>query len=175
GLRRIQELRDLLKRDRILEPLGVLLSMQYFHRDLEDALGRPTDLSVSVLHIDMDNFGIINKMEGYAAGDVVMKAYLEVVHRVVGNFGAGYRGTGDEVRVLIPGQGHQRASEFAEAIRKEVEALRCEFKEKKLPLVTASIGVATTPPEARALELQNLADSRQLQAKKGGKNRVVSA
>ena len=51
GLRRIEELRDLLRRDRILEPFGVLLSMQYFRRDFEDALQRASDTSVSVLWI----------------------------------------------------------------------------------------------------------------------------
>src|SRR5207245_4344217 len=33
GLCRIEELRELLKRDRILEPFGVLLDMRYFPND----------------------------------------------------------------------------------------------------------------------------------------------
>jgi len=38
GLRRIEELREILARDRILDPFGVLLSMQYFRADLQQAL-----------------------------------------------------------------------------------------------------------------------------------------
>jgi hypothetical protein len=92
GLRRIEELRDLLRRDRILEPFGILLSMQYFHTDLEDALHRASDISVSVLFTDMDHFKPINDKLGYDAGDVVMKAYLEVVRDCIGLFGTAYRG-----------------------------------------------------------------------------------
>lgn len=174
GLRRIEELRDLLRRDRILEPFGVLLSMQYFHRDLEDALHRASDISVSVLFIDMDHFKPINDNLGYDAGDVVMKAYLEVARDQLGLFGTGYRGVGDEIAAIILGQGHQRAIEFAEAIRKGVESLSLEYKGIALPKVTASIGVATTPPADRKMEIKSLAESRKRQAKENGRNRVIS-
>jgi PleD family two-component response regulator len=43
-----------------------------------------------------------------------------------------------------------------------------------LPKVTASIGVATTPPEDRKLEIETLAESRKRQAKEMGRNRVVA-
>jgi diguanylate cyclase (GGDEF)-like protein len=174
GLRRIEELRDLLRRDRILEPFGVLLSMQYFHTDLEDALRRAPDISVSVLFIDMDHFKPINDKFGYAAGDVVMKTYLEVARDHLGLFGTGYRGVGDEVAALVIGQPHQRAVELAEGIRKGVESLSLEYKGITLPKVTSSIGIATSPPEDRKLEIETLAESRKRQAKENGRNRIVS-
>jgi diguanylate cyclase (GGDEF)-like protein len=175
GLRRIEELRDLLSRDRILEPFGVLLDLRYFRRDLEGALQRGSDTPVSVIYADMDYFGIINKKFGQAAGDVVMKAYLETVQKNLGAFGEGYRGRGDEVAALVIGQGHQRTVELAEAIRKGVESLRCEYKNDVLPPVAVSIGVATTPPEQRTLDLETLAESRKRQAKENGRNRVVAS
>jgi diguanylate cyclase (GGDEF)-like protein len=174
GLRRIEELRDLLRRDRILEPFGVLLSMQYFRRDFEEALQRASDISVSVLYADMDHFKPINTKFGQSAGDLVMKAYLEVVRDCLGLFGTAYRGVGDEVAALVVGQGHQRAVELAETIRKGIESLRLDYKGTALSKVTASIGVATTPPEDRKLEIESLAESRKRQAKENGRNRVVS-
>jgi len=87
GLRRIEELRDLLRRDRILEPFGVLLDLRYLRKDLEDALRRGSDVPVSVLSADLDDFKPINTQFGYAAGDVVMKGYLEVVRDSLGVFG----------------------------------------------------------------------------------------
>ena len=39
GLRRIEELRDTLRRERVLEDFGVLLSVRYLERDAEDAVG----------------------------------------------------------------------------------------------------------------------------------------
>jgi diguanylate cyclase (GGDEF)-like protein len=174
GLRRIEELRDLLRRERILEPFGVLLSMQYFRKDFEDALQRASDVPVSVLYADMDHFKPINTEFGQSAGDVVMKAYLEVVRDCLGLFGTAYRGVGDEVAALVIGQGHQRAVELAEAIRKGIESLHCKYKDSTLPKVTVSIGVATTPPEDRKSEVETLAESRKRQAKEKGKNRVVA-
>src|ERR1051325_2177801 len=105
GLRRIDELRDLLRRDRILEPFGILLDLRYVRRDLEDALLRAAEIPVSVLYADMDSFKPINDQFGHEAGDVVMKRYLEVVRDSVGSFGNAYRGRGDEVVGIIIGEG----------------------------------------------------------------------
>jgi diguanylate cyclase (GGDEF)-like protein len=115
-----------------------------------------------------------NKKHGQTAGDVVMKAYLEVVHNCLGSFGEGYRGVGDETCALIFGQGHARAVEIAETIRKQVGELQCNYQGTPLPKVTASIGVATTPPENRSLDIETCSQSRQLQAKQQGKNRVIA-
>ena len=76
GLRRIEELREILRRDRILEHFGVLLDMRYFVQDLEQAIARGTDTAVSVIYADMDNFKAVNTHHGHAGGDVVMKSYL---------------------------------------------------------------------------------------------------
>ena len=102
----------------------------------------------------------------------MMKAYLEAVRDAVGRFGEAYRGVGDEVVVL--GRGHAAAIAIAETIRANVAALRCEYKGQALPLVTVSLGVATTPPEARSRDLDQIADQRQQLAKDRGKNRVVA-
>jgi diguanylate cyclase (GGDEF)-like protein len=173
GLRRIDELRERLARDRVLEPFGILLSMQYFRGDLQAALKLSSDVSVSVLYADMDHFKRINTDFGQSAGDVVMKAYLEVVRDQVGLFGRGYRGVGDEVAVLIRGQGHDKAMKFAERIRKGVEGLKCEYEGHPLPSVSASIGIASTPPADRKMELETMAEERKRKAKEGGRNRVV--
>lgn len=173
GLRRIEELRDLLKTDRILEDFGVLLSIRYFRRDFQDAMQRDVSVPVSVLYADMDDFGKINKQYGQAAGDVVMKSYLEAVRDGLGALGTGYRGVGDETCALIVGQGHERALEIAEKIRKKVETMKCTHNGKALPKVTASIGVATTPSLPRTMDVETVAQDKQRQAKREGKNRVV--
>jgi diguanylate cyclase (GGDEF)-like protein len=173
GLRRIEELRDLLKRDRILDDFGVLLSIRYFDRDLQDALGRAPDISVSVIYADMDNFGPINKRFSLEAGDEVMKAYLQAVHDAVGDLGTAYRGVGDEAVSIIIGQGHQRALEVANEICARVRSLKIEYKGQLLPGVTASVGVATSPPRPRSREVATLAEAAQRMAKETGKDRVV--
>lgn len=175
GLRRIEELREQLKHDRILEPLGVLLDIRYFPRDLENALKRSPDVPVSILRLDMDDFKKINEKFGHRAGDIVMKGYLEAVRNAVGSFGDAYRGRGDEVVVLMLGQDHNRNVEISERMRLSIEQMKLESEGAILPQVTASIGVATAPPDIRTEALERLADTRQLQAKREGKNRVISS
>lgn len=148
GLRRIEELRDLLRRDRILEHFGILLDLRYFRPDLQRAI-QSSEAAVSVIYADMDNFKPINDKCGHEAGDVVMKSYLEVIRDRVGDLGRSYRGLGDETLTLIVAQERDAVLGIAEAIRTGVEALRCSYKGKELPKVTASIGVATAPPEHR--------------------------
>lgn len=174
GRRRIEELRELLRRDRILEPFGVLLDIRYVVPDLQDALGRDPNVPVSVLCADMDDFKQVNTEAGHGGGDVVMTAYLEAAKDAIGVFGNAYRGRGDEVVGVILGQGHGRAIEVADTLRKKVESMRCEHKGKKLPRVTTSIGVATSPPLPRTLDLQIVADQRNKRAKDNGKNCVVA-
>lgn len=174
GLQRMEDLRELLRRDRILEFFGILLDLRYFRPDLMSALQGSTDTPVTVLYADMDNFGQINKKFGQAAGDVVMKAYLEAVRDELGEFGNGYRSLGDETVSLIVGQEHDRSVELAEAIRSRVKAMQCNYKGKDLPRVSASIGVATTPPEGRTADVIDIAEERKRKAKEAGKNCVVS-
>jgi diguanylate cyclase (GGDEF)-like protein len=174
GLRRIEELRDLLRRDRILEHFGVLLDMRYFLSDLQEALSRGPGVAVSVIYADMDHFKPVNDRFGHEAGDAVMKAYLEVVRDSIAQFGSAYRGCGDETAGLVLGLGHERAVEIAETIRKGVAALNCQHKGESMPKVTASIGVASTPPEPRTADIETLADARNRTAKDAGRNRVVA-
>jgi len=175
GLRRVEELRDLLLRDRILEPFGVVLSMQYLRKDLEEALRRGADVPVSVIYADMDDFKPINTQFGQAGGDVVMKKYLEIVRDSLGVLGTAYRGVGDEVVGLVIGQAHEHVVELAQKIRQGVGAMRCEHNGKSLSPVTASLGVATTPPESRGLDIETIAEDRKRRAKEAGKNRVVGS
>ena len=175
GLRRIEELREILRLERVLEHFGILLDVRYFERDLQFALQRSTDIPVSVICADMDGFKQVNDTHGHEAGDIVMKGYLQVVKNVVGLRGDSYRGRGDEVKVLLVGIEHEQAARIAEEIRAQVAEMRLEFADHALPTVTSSIGIATTPPAARNREVARLADQRQIAAKDRGKNNVVSA
>jgi len=175
GLCRLEALRELLKRERILEPFGALLDMRYFPRDLAAAIQRPPEIPVSVLRLDLDNFKKINDKFGHSAGDVVMKSYLTTVRETLGSSGEAYRGRGDEVAAIIIGQEHAATVAIAEKIRSAVAAMACKYIDIDLPKVTTSIGVVTAPPEQRDKAIEDVADARQLQAKKNGKNCVVSS
>jgi GGDEF domain-containing protein len=73
-------------------------------------------------------------------GDAALRAFFTIVRDLVGGDGDGYRFGGDEVFVSLPRVDSTRACELGERIRAAVEA---EFKNRKPPNPTTSIGVAT--------------------------------
>ena len=103
----------------------------------------------------------------------LVKNRKEFRRRRQGTFGKAYRGRGDEVQVLLPGVDAARAAEFAEKILKAVREARHEHEGAALPKVTASLGLASSPPDERGLSLEDKADERQFQAKREGKDRAV--
>ena len=173
GLRRIEELRDQLKADQILEPLGVLLDWRYLLPDLRFALGRSEREPVSVIALDLDDFKAVNDQHGHDAGDDVLRGYMQIVKEVIGTTGIAFRRGGDEVHAVLPRCDGEHAKRLADEILDHVRFMKIEFKGKVLPKVTSSIGIASTPPDPRTPDLDRLADQRQLMAKKAGKDRVV--
>jgi diguanylate cyclase (GGDEF)-like protein len=99
-----------------------------------------------------------------------MSSRIKSVRDQIGLLGTAYRGVGDEVAVLIKGQGHDRAVELAERIRNSVKTLQCTYDDHVLPGVTASIGVASSPPEERTMALENAAEDRKRKAKNEGRD-----
>lgn len=173
GLRRIEELRETLQRERILDPLGVLLDWRYFLPDLRAALLR--DAQVGVIALDLDGFKRINDDHGHDPGDAVLKAFMEAVRVGVAPHGRAYRRGGDEVRALMVGRSAEECHATAEAVRVATERLQVHYEGVLLPTVTTSIGLAVTPPEERQpTSLDRLADLRQGEAKRLGKNRIIT-
>jgi diguanylate cyclase (GGDEF)-like protein len=173
GLRRIEDLRDQLKQDRILDPLGVLLDWRYFLPELRLALGRSDNVPVSVIALDLDGFKAVNDAHGHDAGDAVLRSYMQAVKDIVDTAGTAFRRGGDEVHVLLPGSDRDQSRKLADVILYGVRSMKVQFKGKDLPRVSSSIGVASSPPDSRSPDLDGIADQRQLAAKKAGKDRVV--
>lgn len=173
GLRCIEELREALQSDRILDSLGILLDWRYFEPELRIALARGDSLPVSVIALDLDGFKRINDEFGHDPGDEVLRSYMRVVRDTTGTLGQAFRRGGDEVRVILPGFDHARGMAIAETIRTGIQTMIVEFEQRQLSTVTTSIGVACSPPDTRSLQLDRIADLRQKAAKDLGKNRVV--
>jgi hypothetical protein len=107
GLRRLEELRDILRNDRVLDHFGVLLDLRYPSAELDDALERAAAVPVSVLYADMDNPADQRQLKprGRRRGD---EGALEAVRDSVGTLGTAYRGKGDEVVVVLPARPRPR-------------------------------------------------------------------
>lgn len=134
--------------------------------------------SCALLFIDVDNFKFVNDKHGHKVGDELLKTLAARIAEIVGRAvaarglpeGLFARLSGDEFAILLRSQaGESAAGEVSDAIL-SLFAEGFEVLDKAYP-VTASIGIAVYPDDARTLpELLANADAAMYQAKSRGKN-----
>jgi diguanylate cyclase (GGDEF)-like protein len=124
---------------------------------------------VSLIFIDLDNFGQVNKLIGHLAGDEVLKKAVEIIKGsvreetdIVGRFG------GDEFFVLLPRANEETAKERANTI---LANLQSDAKLQELG-VGASIGISSSVESTDPTALVHFADEAARHAKQSGKNRI---
>lgn len=144
-------------------------------RALLDQFGEATfSLHMAVIMFDLDHFKKTNDVFGHQVGDDVLKRFAYVVSRHTGNDTKGYRLGGEEFAVISTRGGASRAHELATRINVSFGA---EVVKTQLgPLrSTVSCGVAAGSSTAyRLRDLLALADAALYEAKRSGRNRVVS-
>jgi two-component system, cell cycle response regulator len=132
---------------------------------------RPLSLCV----LDIDHFKSINDKYGHLAGDAVLRELCTRVKQVVRKDEVFARFGGEEFVVLLPESTLEQARQFSERIR-AIAASDPFIVEGATIQVTVSIGVAHTAgdDELSADELIARADAKLYDAKRNGRNRVVS-
>jgi diguanylate cyclase (GGDEF)-like protein len=173
-LRLQQDLRGLAETDSLTE----LHNVRAFRRRFEDEMrrsiryGRP----LSLIMVDLDDFKQINDRFGHPAGDRVLKGLAAILRESVRETDFPARYGGEEFVVLCPETPAPAAAVVAERIRSAVADIEMELARGDLRRFTCSVGVATFPEHAASAEdLLQAADSALYDAKRAGKNRVLSA
>jgi len=157
------------------------LTGAYNHRHLKETLAQEIDGQArhggacSLLLLDIDHFKQLNDTHGHQAGDQVLVRTVRVLEEALGASDMVFRYGGEEFAVVLP---QASAGHAAEAAQNVLEALRShnEYRpnQAKSYRVTASIGVATSPIDARGVEaLVACADQAMYRAKASGRDRVV--
>jgi diguanylate cyclase (GGDEF)-like protein len=161
----------------VIDPVSGLFNRRYFQARLDEELQRAIRqlTSVALLMVDLDGFKAINDQYGHVAGDIVIRDISEILRRSVRIFDVCTRFGGEEFAVMMPGGTLESAGTIAERIRHRVEAYQRSEPDLAELRVTASIGVAVSPPGNTARELIERADRALYDAKKSGKNRVSTA
>ena len=130
------------------------------------ALGSP----LTIIVMDVDHFKRINDKHGHAMGDSVLIAISTVLREHAGERNIVARMGGEEFMVVLPGCDGFSASNQAERMREAIEDLEPSgFR------VTASFGVAQLQVGEPYESLFSRADSAMYEAKRAGRNQVVSA
>jgi diguanylate cyclase len=177
--REAQELHSKLDREKHgarLDPLTRLANRKSFDERFahEVLLRSQTDLPVTMLLWDLDNFKAINDSYGHRAGDRVLQT-------VATCFMTGLRAEdfvarigGEEFVVLLTGLPFERALRIAEELRVSVESLRFHFRGTPVR-VTVSCGLTELRTVDAAGAAFDRADAALYRAKHGGKNLCIAA
>lgn len=160
-----------------LDFLTGLYNHRYFQEALQEEVGqaRQGNYQLSLLLVDIDLFKLYNDVHGHSLGDEALVRLSNLIAQLVSR--ESYPGSclarhgGEEFAILLPGVAKSAAEQLAEDMRERIQT--AFLSEGPVPVLTASIGVATYPEDAQsARALLEAVESALDLAKAKGRNRV---
>jgi diguanylate cyclase (GGDEF)-like protein len=144
---------------------------------LDDEVDHAKRLGTNVAFViaDIDNFKSINDSYGHQTGDDVLRRVGQTFAEAVRELDLPGRYGGEEIAVVLPGTNLTGARALAEKVRKSLEEIQFAAPEGESFQVTASFGAACFPAQSSVENLVAAADAALYEAKRTGKNRVVTA
>ena len=150
---------------------------RYFEEELtrDFAYARRHDEPLSLLLLDLDDFGRVNEDFGKAAGDAVLMAATAIVHAWVRGGDLVARIGGDELAILCRGASPRAAGALAVRLKSAIAEEHIRVGRGERAAITASIGAATYAREcmATAFDLLVAAERALARAKAQGRDRVA--
>lgn len=171
--RKQQELH--LERSAHTDSLTGALNRAGFLARLERVLENATDRALSLAMIDVDRFKLINDHSGHVAGDQVLR---EIADRIAAEVRAGDaigRLGGDEFVLLLETPDWEKAQEICERVVAAVDGTEIGLPTGRMLKAAISCGVARYRAGQSADELIHAADLALYEAKRAGRNRMVSS
>jgi diguanylate cyclase (GGDEF)-like protein len=162
----------------VVDKLTDVYTRRHFMELLEREVKRSESFEkpISLVLIDIDDFGHFNNVNGHPKGDRLLRELSSVLKEnirdvdVVGRYG------GEEFIIMLPEAKSIPANDVAERLRKNIENHSFDGMEKQPNgKVTISIGLVTCMEKKLKVEdMIKEADDALYKAKRNGKNRLVS-
>lgn len=131
-------------------------------------------LPLGVLVADIDAFKLVNDHHGHATGDAVLAHFAAMTRDLFGTSELVGRYGGEEFICVLPGCGLEEVRRMAERLRQATEREAFPTADSSLHL-TVSIGIAAVQPsEDSIMPAVARADTALYEAKRSGRNRVVT-
>jgi diguanylate cyclase (GGDEF)-like protein len=139
----------------------------------EVARTRRNQSTFSIINFDIDYFKKINDNHGHDAGDAILRAVPDIIHRVLRTQDICSRWGGEEFLVLLPETGLEGATHVAERLRIAFENYRIRHDNTELS-VTISLGVFEFKDAISLEDCLKQADKNLYEAKGADRNRVIA-
>lgn len=157
------------------DKLTGLLNMTYFRHLLrEDCLPKSVESGdpLTLLFMDIDNFGTLNAANGHECGDRLLTEAARVLRASLPENAVIARYGGDEFAAILPDTRVDDAFTLAEELRRRISAM--SFEEWPEARVACCIGLAAFPGHgSHDVELIRQADEALYTAKTTGRNKVA--
>ncbi len=139
----------------------------------EVELAHRTGAALSIIMLDIDHFKQINDKYGHLAGDAVLKGVGKCLTECIRRSDIVFRYGGEEFAIILNTTDLHGATFLANRIRTAIEKRNFEHDGLKVN-ITVSAGVATLEKDFTGKNLVEAADRALYEAKKQGRNRVVT-
>ncbi|MFH0998233.1 MAG: response regulator [Pseudomonadota bacterium] len=178
----LKEANEKVEKMSVLDPLTGCYNRGFLNKQIEMEIKRSIRYGkpLSIILSDIDHFKKVNNAFGHQAGDAVLVRFVETLKNVIrGDVDWIARFGGEEFLVILPETTVSNAGIVAEKLRIAVshEPICCEDVQIS---ITSSFGVAgidsvaqPTPPSFE--QILKIADENLYQAKKEGRNKVISS
>lgn len=170
-------LHRIVTRQALMDQLTGLANRRHCEESLASELIRAERFGGSVAFAlgDLDDFKSVNDRYGHPVGDSVLVEFAATLQDVVREIDLPSRWGGEEFGIVLPGTDLEGAARLAERARTAFEQRTILAPDGTRIHVTVSFGVAAFPEAAGSDNLVAAADGALYEAKRGGKNQVVTA
>ncbi|MFW6161122.1 MAG: diguanylate cyclase [Planctomycetota bacterium] len=161
----------------VVDRLTGLYTRRHFVNRLTESTGmsRRYGEPMSVILLDVDNFGMLNDRYGHATADRALRDVAALVQDNIRDADSAYRYGADEFAVILPDTDVDRARYLAERLRGAIRAVRPLADEGGKIIVSVSVGVAEFDEDMRGIgPLIAHAEGALYRAKTTGQDRVVT-
>lgn len=160
------------------DPLTNLYNRRYLNEFLSRELiriAREKNI-LCVAMLDIDNFKKFNDTYGHLAGDEVLKLIGQLLTKNFRESDISFRFGGEEFVVVLMNITLDNAVNKMDQFREQLKNTMAYYKDRPLPGVTISIGIAEAPQHGATIEeIIKAADHALYAAKEAGKDRVASS
>lgn len=169
---KLAQMSELVREDQLTGSLNRRGLDDIFEREADRADRRGTPLCAAML--DLDNFKKLNDTHGHAAGDEALIHVVRIVKQTLRSIDVIARYGGEEFLIVMPETSLDEAAKAMMRVQRELTTHFFTANDQRL-FITFSAGVALRAPREAQESVLKRADKAMYEAKKTGKNRVITA